>query len=287
MIPAKQYSGEFSIYKKTPFQPQIVTDAFFEALLTSVVSGADLTQYAEVGTGTSTPTAATETITTLGPRTGSRGSYSFSVSGGTIQESFLWTFPLGSIVGDITEAALFPVSVAGKASVASRIKDYFGNPIFVRVSALDSLQLAYRTTTVVNLADQTGTVVLNGVTHTYTLRPANWTTGISTQSNYFQFFGVPNLAAIAAYETQTLGSVTGVPAGTPSAGTVEAITAYVPNSKQRVLNFKFSQSQGNFPSKIGSIVLGANSGYQISFSPKIDKSSTNELNLSFPLNFGR
>ena len=202
---------------------------------------------------------------------------------------FTYTFPAGSVTGDLREIGFFDSS--GNMFSHALIKDGAGNPTTVTVLADEQLFVTYEVRKYPVETDQTGTFVLtiNGVdtSFTYTARPALINTTIST--NYW--YGSHQLGVdtnldkyIVAYETQTLGSVTGTPTGTAVAGS-GTIDTYVAGSFKSTLNCVFDPSVANFTNCIGSIMLC--NGFQVSFDPAIPKNSDRRLVLPLSIVYSR
>ena len=97
-----------------------------------------------------------------------------------------------------------------------------------------------------------------------------------------------------AYETQALGGITSEPSGTKSSDTSGSGVTYVPGSFQRDFILTIPATTANFTTGIGSVVFWARQsvdsyyrGYQCSFSQKIMKTSSQTLNISIRLSWGR
>ena len=202
---------------------------------------------------------------------------------------FTYTFPAGSVTGDLREIGFFDSS--GNMFSHALIKDGAGNPTTVTVLADEQLFVTYEVRKYPAETDQTGTFVLaiNGVdtSFSYTARPALINTTIST--NYW--YGSHQLGVdtnldkyIVAYESQTLGSVTGTPIGTPVAGS-GTIDTYVEGSFKSTLNCVFDPSVANFTNGIGSMMLC--NGFQVSFDPAIPKNSDRRLVLPLSIVYSR
>ena len=202
---------------------------------------------------------------------------------------FTYTFPVGAVTGDLREIGFFDSS--GNMFSHALIKDGAGNPTTVTVLADEQLFVTYEVRKYPAETDQTGTFVLaiNGVdtSFSYTARPALINTTIST--NYW--YGSHQLGVdtnldkyIVAYESQTLGSVTGTPTGTAVAGS-GTIDTYVAGSFKSTLNCVFDPPVANFATGIGSMMLS--NGFQISFNPVLPKTSDRRLVLPLSILYAR
>ena len=198
---------------------------------------------------------------------------------------FTYTFPVGAVTGDLREIGFFDSS--DNMFSHALLKDGAGNPTTITVLADEQLFVTYEVRKYPVETDQTGTFVLaiNGVdtSFTYTARPALINT--TTPSNYW--YGSHKLGVdtnIVAYESQTLGTVTGTPTGTAVAGS-GTIDTYVAGSFKSTLNCIFDPSVANFTNGIGSMMLC--NGFQVSFDPAIPKNSDRRLVLPLSIVYSR
>lgn len=290
--------------QETPFQKQIITDAFFETWLNgSSQHRSDLFGYAGVGNGIVAATAADTTISQIGTRLPLFGSTSTTtVVGNTLAQTVEYRSTQGQIIGIISEVGLFGSTTGGQTMMRSLIKDSNGDATTLTLTAMDFIYIKWRVTTTVNLSDVTGVISIGGVSYNYALRPCSWTDNISSiGSNPFiavssgssvgSYLGYN---AIRAYSTQTLGSVTSQPGGGGYGGSLFSANTYTAGSKSRKMTYKFTINEGNAPGGIGSIVVRNSSGggYQVSFSAvsgggTIPKDNTKELTIGITFSYGR
>lgn len=198
---------------------------------------------------------------------------------------FTYTFPVGAVTGDLREIGFFDSS--DNMFSHALIKDGAGNPTAVTVLADEQLFVTYEVRKYPAETDQTGTFILsiNGVdtSFSYTARPALINT--TTSSNYW--YGSHQLGVntnVVAYESQTLGTVTGTPTGTAVAGS-GTIDTYLAGSFKSTLNCVFDPSIANFTNGIGSMLLC--NGFQVSFTPAIPKTSDRRLVLPLSTVYSR
>ena len=198
---------------------------------------------------------------------------------------FTYTFPVGFVTGDLREIGFFDSS--DNMFSHALLKDGAGNPTTVIVLADEQLFVTYEVRKYPAETDQTGTFILaiNGVdtSFSYVARPALINTMIS--SNYW--YGSHPLGVdtyVVAYESQTLGTVTGTPIGTAVAGS-GTIDTYVAGSFKSTLNCIFDPSVANFTNGIGSMMLC--NGFQVSFDPAIPKTSDRRLILPLSTVYSR
>ena len=292
--------------QETPFQPQIITDAFFETWLNGGSASNVLFGYCGVGNGTTAATAADTTISQVGTRFALfTGDYAYSTTGSTITQTVGFRTTQGQIIGTISEVGLFSASTGGQTMMRSLIKDGGGTPTTLTLTSMDFLYVRWRVTSTVNLSDVTGTVSIGGVSYNYTLRPSYWnslpsvgytTTHIFLPCSHNSVAGYLAVSACEAFSTQTLGSVTSKPGGSVYVGTAFSTNTYTASSKQRKLTYKWDITQGNTGSGIGSVAVHSsvfgNVGYQISFAAvsggaTIPKDNTKEFTIGITFSFGR
>ena len=199
---------------------------------------------------------------------------------------YTYTFPAGSVTGDLREIGFF--SSSDNMFSRALLKDGVGgNLTTVTVLADEQLFVTYEVRKYPAENDQIGTFVLaiNGIdtSFAYTARPALINT--ATSSNYW--YGSHQLGIdtnVVAYESQTLGTVTGTPTGTAVAGS-GTIDTYVADSFKSTLNCVFDPSVANFTNGIGSMMLC--NGFQVSFNPVIPKTSDRRLILPLSTVYSR
>ena len=201
-----------------------------------------------------------------------------------------YVFAAGSVVGDLAEIGFFNNSDSMFSH--ARLKDGAGEPTVVTVLPDETIYVLYEVRKYPQETDQTGTFVLavNGVdtTFNFTARPAliNYPYPSIPSINYY-WYGAHSLGSdtnIVAYETNTLGSVTGTPTGTAVAG-VGTLDTYVVGSFKSTLNCVFDPSVANFATGIGSMMLS--NGFQISFNPVLPKTSDRRLILPLSILYAR
>lgn len=197
-----------------------------------------------------------------------------------------WRFATGAAAGNLTE-----VGVGWDATnLFSRalIVDGGGSPTTVTVLGDEVLDVVYTIRAYPMTADATGSVTLNGVSYSYTMREAlmPWT-DFRTLLNSAPFSNNPNNIYVFG---GSIAAITGSPSGASSIDYVANNTAaYVNNSYQRTNELSFDLNQGNIAGGIKSIQFSPGYGtwayYQIEFTPNIPKDATKRLKLSFTHSF--
>jgi hypothetical protein len=263
-------------------------------LLMSGTAGA-ATAHCGAGAG-STPPANGQTglVSSLGSRS-ETGTVATSTSGGApawFQSlTRVYTFAVGAVVGNVAELGVFNLATGGKMFSRALIKDGGGNPTTISVLADEQLVVTYELRKYPPTADVTGTVSITvdgtATDYNYTLRAAN--VDETAAQAYWQSqngFARDPLYAYA-FETQALGAITAAPSGTSAGATTSTLAAYTNGNFYRDTTNAWSTGAGNFASGIGSVVFsgpGASvilCGYQVNFTPRLPKTNTKTLSLTF------
>jgi hypothetical protein len=252
----------------------------------------------QMGTGTTAPAAGqTNLIAPIGTAIG------VSYIGGGSGPSFdYWygrtqgTFLEPNANGTLTEIGIFGGGVMWARQL---LKDAGGTPTAIVKTASDQLQVTYEwrlyhPTT----GDQTGNVTISGSVYAYVVRvaaigdTASWGTGPASNGPVLYFNGARVTQAVA-YETDILGSISGIPAGPGNGDSSRSAFAYVSGSYQRDKQYVFELANANFTTGIGSMLVGGGDNYgggrpyQVSFTPKLPKTSTKRLTMNFTTSWGR
>ncbi|RTL03516.1 hypothetical protein EKK58_12875 [Candidatus Dependentiae bacterium] len=293
--------------QETPFQPQIITDAFFETWLNDTAARLGLFSYCAMGNGTLAATASDTTISQVSTRFPVHTSGTlYTVGANTITQTIEYRSTQGQVIGVVSEVGLFGSSTGGQTMMRSLIKDAGGAATSLTLTSMDFIYVKWRVTATVNTSDVTGVINIGGVNYNYTLRPCHWNldlTNNTTTSNPFAVVsnatGVNSylgFSSASAYATQTLGSITSGPGGSQYPGWAFSTNSYTAGTKQRKMTYKWNIDQGNIGSGIGSITIGYNAGlrigYQISFAATSDgatipKDDTKEFTLGITFSYGR
>lgn len=250
----------------------------------------------QVGTGTSTPTELQTNLDSLVASTYTRSINSGS-SGGTPEWYYFYectyTFPLGGVVGNITELG---VHNGSNLMTRALIKDELGDPTAIAVGATEQLIVIYelRKYPMVGDLNLTLTLNFNGTPTDYAsvVRAANitnisfslWDPGAALAS------GV-GIGYVSAWEDTALGATTSRPSGNAVSGNLNAVGSYVPGTFYRDYTADFALTQGNFATGIGAIALfgsaTARHMFQMNFTPKIDKNPDRILSIPVRLSWAR
>ena len=284
-----------NIKQETPWFKNLITNGGLDRMGTND----DYLKYCQIGTSNQTPSfsdsalisrlAGTSTTTSSSTTAASASPYYLSV-----KKTF--RFAAGAATGNIAEVG---VGWALTGSLFSRtlVVDESGNPTTVTVLSDETLDVSYEFRYYVYEQDVTGTVVIDGVTHSWVARAAHASTagtvgyisetGMTTSLGE-AYIGKSSAPYPSAY-TGTIGSMTGTPTGT-SMDTYATITnnTYVAGSYTGTGTISIGLGNGNNASGIGSIRFRFGIGvYQVGFTPNIMKTSEDILTLSFTHSWGR
>lgn len=251
----------------------------------------------KVGTGATIPSVFDTALSAqTGSASGSGSAKTPVINSTTLPYSttleYTYTFNVGAVSGNLSEVGIFtPSSVMWSRSL---IKDSNGNPTTISILPTEQLKVVY---TLVRYlpSEKTGTVSIsvNGTptSFDYVLRPANLQTSTTTYWNSDVGRGT---TALYTSETQTLGGITEAPSGT-SKWNVGTSPGYVAGTYSINEVYTLGISDAVYTTGIGSMCYGgeyatyadAYCGFQISFTPKIPKTATQSLTLTFQRTWGR
>lgn len=293
-IEVRHKDGTSTIYD--PFD-NLITNSGLDSIGVSPVT--TVTAACAVSSNTDAPLVTDTSVLNQVGSASSSASADYSNSGGTpdwfYQMERTYTFALGSVVGNISKLYIGSSGFTTLFSSAL-IKDGGGAPTTIAVTADDQLFITWRLRKYISITPVTGSIDINfdgtPTSVSYEIKPANL--GETTSSYYFYAGNsAGNISLFSyAYETQTLGAVTGKPSGS-ALPTSATISSYSNGNYYRDITYTASLAQANFATGIGSLVYGMFGasdifgGYQISFTPKLPKDSDKTLSLPFRISWGR
>ncbi len=266
-------------------------------------TGIYATQYARVGTGTSTPVATQTSLDAQIAFSAATNQANSAVNSGTPLYNTLITtsfaFAQGAVVGNIAEVGIGWATTGTSLFSRALILDNTGSPTTLTLVSIDQLTVYYRITVTPVLTDTTGSVVISSTTYGYTARICN---AGSFASNVYMFATAPisangvlgPVASTTHAAGTALSAITTVPAN--ASGTAGTVTqgSYSPGSYFRDDVWNWSISQGNATGGIQIITLsysgnpsGGNIKYQFRFDTVIPKTNTNTLGLTVRISWTR
>lgn len=194
----------------------------------------------------------------------------------------------------VTLNSIAEVGVGWDGGLWSRalVRDVNGNPTTIQLLSDEVLDVYY-TLRIQFPADVTGSIVLDGVTYDWVLRPADLATWPESYPYYFYYAFATGGVAKASTGSITQPDTAPGWAGSSSTTTV---AAYVPGSRKRTMTFRFDLNDANI--NIKSITVQPGSGYyptmswQLGFyqngqSVGVPKVSSKRLTLTFDFAWGR
>lgn len=225
-------------------------------------------------------------MTTLGNQIASTATIQLNTSGSQpTAPYFSWyrrtfRFPQGAAAGNLTEVGV--KSQSGTLFSRALIVDSGGNPTVLTILADEFLDVIYEFRLYPDTNDAVVNVVLNGTTHTCTLRCAN----VNSTPGWFDQGIIYNGSgdADAYFYSGGIGSITSSPSGSSYWHNINPVGGYVNDSFERVFNFSAGLNNANFAEGVGSIYLRTTKGFfQVGFSPVIPKTSYMTLSLNLTI----
>lgn len=275
-------SGEYRIEIINKFGDVINDSGFFKNLITNNglnlrATTANTALYCQVGTGSATPSFTDTTLSSyLASQSGSSTLSNSPSSPFYTQRSVTYTFPVGAVVGNITEIGVSPTSGSGNLFSRALILDGSGNPTSMTILSSEQLRVTYVFRIYAPLNDVTGTIDISGKSYSYTIRAGNL-----TSLSYFSTDYSESNASPAPFATNgSIGAITSIPSGTIVSISMSA-GSYINGSYSINHTISASASQGNLSGGISALFYTSGSiSFQIGFSPAIPKTSLNAFSLT-------
>ena len=246
----------------------------------------DYLNWCQVGSGSTAPATTQTTLVARVAGTNAVQSNTAANSGSApyfARRTIAFRFALGVATGVLAEVG---VGWATTGSLYSRalILDALGNPTTITVLADESLDVTYELRMYVWTAETTGSIVLNGVTHSTVQKSAsaaNW-------SLAFALMNAGGGPTCSAFTGAVSVAITGSPSGVSVGDAAISAAAYTPGALTRTLNITAGLTQWNNALGIGAIRVSAGWGYwQIGFTPNIMKTASDILTLQVRHSWGR
>jgi hypothetical protein len=256
--------------------------------------------YAFVGTGTTTPAVTQTQLTSLLASRYGSGLALESVNIGAPtyeqQHTYSYSFPQGSVIGNIAEVGIGPYEDGSSLFSRALILDSNGSPTVLSIVELDQLTVFYRLKIKPPLTDRTGSFVVAGVTYNYTARVAyvenfDGSSGVLAAGQKFS----DGFDAYACGDLSTLGTIAEAATDMLGNGYSVEFTAlpYSPGTRQRVSTARWSYNVANNPNGNGIKGFNVSFGYegkmtfQYVLDKPIPKTETTELKLNFTFSWAR
>lgn len=262
----------------------LITDYALNLLCSGGAGFNSLQTWCGVG---SSGTAPINSNTALGSQIGSRTNTKTYLADGNIGSPTyyqfrrdLWEFPLGGIVGNVAEVALFNTSTTATALTHSLVKDSGGTPTTFPVLSTEILYIIYECRVYPELTDIVSNITLGGTSYAYTFRATKIDSPTQSVLSYPMYGN--SVACCRLFESNVIQPLTSVPAGSAVSATSLVVNSYISGTFERTVVFTFNPSTGNFATGLGAIHMIQQSstdfGHAIYFNPvKVPKNNTKTL----------
>jgi hypothetical protein len=264
--------------------------------------------YAQVGSGTTPPLVTNESLETYVASSNTQivQYSSYTNSGASLyygEQTFIFTFTQGAVVGTIAEVGVSWENTAGN-NLFSRalILDGSGNPTTLSLTSIDQLTVYYKLRFYPTIVDAAGSVLIGATSYNYTIRVAgagSWGNSnflIAAATNFSKAFGAefyaPGVALNPITSTGMNGSFAGSTYNISTSTPGEVVTAaYVPGSYYIDATFtagvNVANGSGGFQ---GMYVYWGNQAawqFQVLFNNPIPKDNTKQFTLVLRYSWAR
>ena len=204
-----------------------------------------------------------------------------------------YEFSEGSATGNISEVAIGPSS--GNVFSRSLVKDGSGNPTTVTVLSDEILRVVYEVRLYIPKDDVTGTVDVNGTSHSWTSRAMSISDNSYWNTSIFSSTGTqlePRTDTSGNWSATMYGGAIGIVTSRPS-GTSQrfsgasSVDPYVDGSFETSATYIASPDDDSV-TEIGAMTYMSDfTAYQIGFTPKIPKSDTERFTIKVKHSWAR
>lgn len=256
-------------------------------------TGAGWDNYCSVGTGNTAPATTQSALVSFLAATNSTTTTSLANSGSSPyygQTTITYRFAIGTATGNLSEVGIGVASNGTNLFSRALILDALGSPTTITVLSTEALDVTYQLQMYAPTADVTGTVTINAVSYSYTMRAANansssWQ-GLNTLNDQG---GVSNVTVYNG----TIGAVTAGPSGTSASGGSVAVQTYTSGNFYVDSIVSFGLTTGNVSGGISAILITCGSirssmgQFQLGISPPLPKDGSHTMTLTFRHSWGR
>jgi len=204
-----------------------------------------------------------------------------------------YRFNIGVAAGNLSEIGIGWSSTGSTLFSRALILDGLGNPTTITVASDEILDATYEMRIYPPTTDVTGTITLDGVSHTYIIRACevnnsdHW--NISRQDDNWSYNTL--LYVWANFFTgPSVGIASGRPTGDLSNSSTCIVDPYTVN-REATGTIKAGVNDANNALGIGTVTFGLSgilrNKFQLSFTPNIMKNNTKALSLQVKLTWGR
>ena len=255
-----------------------------------------------VGSGSTTPAFTDTALVSQVARSSTKQADTNGVQGSAPYfgwRRITYRFAAGVAAGNLAEVGIFTAAASGICWSRALILDGGGAPTTITVLADEILDVTYECRNYPPTADVPWSATISGVSYSGVVR-AQEVTGNSYTSLWApgQWVGSGTGGVMVntgsgnawcqAYATQTLGAITGSPAGTAFPAQTVTGSAYVSGNYYRDHTVTWDVTRGNAPGGIGSFrFLSIMGSFQMSVTPVIPKDATKTMNINVRVSWGR
>lgn len=278
--------------------PNLITNAGLDLLGNTGLTF--VSAYCRVGSGNTAP-AVTDTAL-VSPVASSNTSQGSAVTGVDRSGAFFAfrrntiRFVAGTATGTLAEVGMSS-SAAGALFSRALILDGGGSPTTITVLSDEVLDVTYELRLYPNLADTTGTVVIAGVTYSWTARALipssydnNWALNVGRG---VEPRTTPGLLSEGPVVMPTLPAQTSSPSSVVASGSITVIP-YVTGSYQKSFRFDVDLNDGNVAGGIGAFFAASSTSpgqmfgaWAWGLSPKLPKTSSFKATFTVRMSWGR
>jgi len=263
--------------------PNLILDAGLDRM----GANGDYLNFCQVGSGSTAPATTQTTLATMVAGTSLIQSDTAANSGSSpyfARRTKIYRFAQGVATGVLAEVG---VGWATTGSLYSRalILDALGTPTTITVLADESLDVTYELRMYVWPAETSGSIVLNGVTHS-TVQKSSLAAGWSLAGQ--NQLTASKALSVSAFTGSVPAAIDGSPSGTNTGDAEISAAAYTPGSLSQTLGITAGLTSWNNAAGIGAILVKAGWGrWQIGFTPNIMKTASDILTLQVRHSWGR
>lgn len=278
-------NAEGKVTYTTGLRPNLILDNFFDVTTSTEAFFPSYPRTLRVGTGTNPPannqTTLTNLLASVNETSYTGGAVVVNGNNWSTTATMVFQFPLGSVVGAVSELGLKLYGLGGATTVHTRalVTDVGGNPTTITVTASDQLVITYKITVAGTDTDGTGVINLGGSNYTWITRRDQ----PSASVNEYLF-----LLLNGNYSLRGMGGSGSVFGGVGVRPTsIEGVSGTFTTDRSTAGRIRktinLSISEGNLVGGIQNISAeSANGGYfyKINFTPAIPKDATKIFTLT-------
>ena len=285
-------NADRTIARQSEWMPNLITniglDRFGQQAIYATIC--------RIGTGT---TAAVATDTTLVAQvastnvTPSASQVNLGTPNYESRSSVTYEFAIGAVVGNMAEVGVGWATTGATLFSRALIVNGGGTPTPITVLVSEILQVTYRLTLFPSIADASGTVVISGVSYSYTARMYNILNVIDARMLQGAPYG--QLEFPTAFTGGLAANTATTVSGTSAAMGLCTYSVYTVGNYYRDYQYVAGVNQGNLTGGIKTLGVRWKDTsdnvvtyyHQVEFTPAIPKTATNVLNLTMRLSWMR